>query len=318
VRLTYGAERGGPPAVGFDRSALDPLLLDHARGAGACVRTGVTVARVVLGGSSASLLIQGADLGRTLQATVVVGADGRGSVVARSAGVVGRPWLAARVGLTYHIADARPGRTTEARMVVLPGAYCGIAPVPGGRLNVGIVLASRRWRTALRERGARAVAAEIVGALPADGDADDDWRMSEPLDAVEGAAPLGIRVRRRSGPGWLLAGDAAGFIDPFTGEGLHRAFVSAELAATAVLGHLAGDPSALDGYDRAMRARFLGKDVVSLIVQGFLDRPALFDYAARRLATRARERDRLGLVIGDLAPASQALDPRFLAALLAP
>jgi flavin-dependent dehydrogenase len=203
-------------------------------------------------------------------------------------------------------------------MVVLPGAYCGVAPVPGGRLNIGIVLASAPWQAALHERGAAGVASDIVRALPRVPGDDERWRSAEPLDAVEGAAPLGVRVSRRSGPGWLLVGDAAGFLDPFTGEGLHRAVVSAELGAAAVLRTLDGDPLALTDYDRAMRTRFLGKDVVSLIVQGFLGRPALFDYVARRLATRDRERETLGLVIGDLAPASRALDPRFLAALLQP
>jgi hypothetical protein len=60
------------------------------------------------------------------------------------------------------------------------------------------------------------------------------------------------------------------------------------------------------------------KDGVSLVVQGFLARPALFEYAARRLRTRERVRATMGLVMGDLTPADRAFDPRFLAALLAP
>jgi hypothetical protein len=67
-----------------------------------------------------------------------------------------------------------------------------------------------------------------------------------------------------------------------------------------------------------MRARFGSKDAVSRIVQGFLGRPALFEYVARRLAARSGVRETMGLVIGDLAPARRALDPRYLAALLAP
>jgi hypothetical protein len=67
-----------------------------------------------------------------------------------------------------------------------------------------------------------------------------------------------------------------------------------------------------------MSRRFATKDVVSLIVQGFLARPALFEYAARRLARRERVRETMGLVMGDLVPASRALDPRFLGALLLP
>ena len=128
----------------------------------------------------------------------------------------------------------------------------------------------------------------------------------------------GTESSRRHGPGWLLVGDAAGFLDPFTGEGLNRALVSARLAAAAIEHHLDDDPDGLAGYDRAMTARFRSKDALSLLVQAFLERPALFDYAARRLAARSRVRETMGLVMGDLVPASRALDPRFIAALLRP
>ena len=150
---------------------------------------------------------------------------------------------------------------------------------------------------------------------------DDDpatWRSLPPTDAVAGAWPLGHRVTRRAGPRWLLIGDAAGFLDPFTGEGLHRAFVSAELAAAAILARERGRTGAFDAYDRAMTRRFLAKDAVSWLVQGFLGQPSIFEYAARRVAARPPVRATMGLVMGDLVPASRALDPRFLMALLAP
>ncbi|MEJ7697330.1 MAG: hypothetical protein WKF78_12095 [Candidatus Limnocylindrales bacterium] len=134
-------------------------------------------------------------------------------------------------------------------------------------------------------------------------------------------------MTRRAGPGWFLVGDAAGFLDPFTGEGIHRALVSTELAAAAIRETLTGRSTAAaaaaaaaaaDAYDRAMRRRFATKDGVTWLVQAFLARPVLFEYAARRLATRGDVRATIGLVMGDLIPASRALDPRFLAAVLAP
>jgi hypothetical protein len=67
-----------------------------------------------------------------------------------------------------------------------------------------------------------------------------------------------------------------------------------------------------------MDRRFLAKDGVSALVQVFLGRPALFEYAARRIAARPGVRATMGLVMGDLVPAGRALDPRYLAALLAP
>jgi flavin-dependent dehydrogenase len=115
-----------------------------------------------------------------------------------------------------------------------------------------------------------------------------------------------------------VVGDAAGFLDPFTGEGLHRALVSARLAADAVHGHLRGQPGGLAAYDGAMRDRFATKDRLSLLVQALLARPPLFEHAARRLERKADIRATMGLVMGDLVPASRAFDPRFVAGLIVP
>jgi flavin-dependent dehydrogenase len=204
---------------------------------------------------------------------------------------------------------------------VIRDGYVGIAPVPGERSNIGIVLGPT-WRQRLATDGAAKTARQVLEMIPP---ADDDsvrWADAEPCERIAGASPLGGRVTRRAGPGWFLVGDAAGFLDPFTGEGLHRALVSTELAAWAVEAALGFDGWAAAGaaaaYDRAMRRRFTTKDAVSWLVQSFVGRPRLFEYAARRLADRPGLRATMGLVMGDLVPASRALDPRFLAALLAP
>lgn len=315
-RLTYGADAGGEPAVGFDRSRLDPALLDLAGRAGADIRRGWHVTGFE---PEAGLLRARTPDGAptTLAASVVVGADGLHSVIARATGVARPARLDRRVGLTYHLPDPDPTGSRDARMRILRDGYVGIAPVAGGRVNVGIVLGAS-WRPALVSRGARAVADAIVAAIPPTPDDPGTWRDGEPTDPLAGAWPLGHRVTGRAGRGWLLIGDAAGFLDPFTGEGLHRAIVSAELAAAAIAARDRGRTGAFDAYERAMRRRFMAKDAVSWLVQAFLGRPWLFEYAARRVAARPSVRATMGLVMGDLAPAGRALDPRYLAALLAP
>jgi flavin-dependent dehydrogenase len=332
-RLTYGAETTNEPAVGFDRSGLDPALLEHAASCGVEVLTAVEATEVWLPDHAHAAEVfarrQEAEPGAgefidphlTFAPRVVVGADGPRSIVAEAAGMVRAPVLEGRVALSWHVADEPGDPVREARMVVLPGAaYCGLAPVPGGRVNVGIVLAGRSWRERLRAEGAAAAGQAVLEAIPAiDGD-PEAWRHGVITDSISGASPLGSRVERRAGPGWLVVGDAAGFLDPFTGEGLHRALVSARLAAEAIDAELRGKAPAggLTAYDRAMRERFAAKDVVSRVVQAFLARPTLFAYAGRRLARRDDVRATMGLVMGDLVPASRALDPRFLAALLRP
>jgi menaquinone-9 beta-reductase len=320
VRLTYGADDGGPPAVGLDRSRLDPALVDVARAAGAEVRLGQAVEAVRFAGGAralARLLTRSSEGQSEIRARVVVGADGAHSIVARAAGVLRPTRLPPRIGLSYHLPDGRADGPLDARMRVLRDGYVGIAPVPGGRVNVGIVLGST-WRADLARDGAARTAAAIVAAIPAATDDPATWRHASPCEPIAGTSPLGGRVTRRAGTGWLLVGDAAGFLDPFTGEGLHRALVSTELAAPAIRAQLRGDARGAAAYDRAMQRRFATKDLVSWLVQGFLARPAAFEYAARRLAARPDVRATMGLVMGDLVPANRALDPRFLAMLLAP
>jgi menaquinone-9 beta-reductase len=321
-RLTYGADDGGEQAVGFDRSRLDPALLQLARDRGADVRTGSHVVGVDLPRSE--MIVRGPD-GATglVRASVIVGADGLRSIVARSAGVARNARLGARIGLTYHLDDVDGPGSNDARMCVIRDGYIGVAPVPNGRVNIGIVLGTS-WRHQLERLGAHALAPFLVRAIaPIDGDLAS-WRFGQPSDSIAGASPLGHRVTRRAattgprGQGWALIGDAAGFLDPFTGEGLHRALISAELAGGALLRDAKARTTALATYDRQMRQRFLAKDAVSWLVQAFLARPRLFEYAARRVASRASVRATMGLVMGDLQPASRALDPRYLAALLSP
>ena len=99
-RLTYGYDTGGPPAVGFDRSRLDPALLDLAAAAGAEIRRGWHVTNLDL--SDGGLTIRTADgQAALMRASVIVGADGPRSLVARTAGVARPIRLRPRIGLKF-------------------------------------------------------------------------------------------------------------------------------------------------------------------------------------------------------------------------
>src|SRR5207253_8230675 len=83
--------------------------------------------------------------GTSLAARIVVGADGGRSIVASTVAVARRSSIGPRVALTFHVPEsevprATPGSDDDARMVVIRDGYVGLAPVPGARSNVGIVL----------------------------------------------------------------------------------------------------------------------------------------------------------------------------------
>ena len=174
-------------------------------------------------------------------------------------------------------------------MIVFDGGYVGLAPVPGGRVNVGIVL-GRRGRPRLRADGRGGRRRRGHGGDPAGG------RRSGRLAIARSAATRSRarrrsahRVARRAGPDWLLVGDAAGFLDPFTGEGLHRALGRPALAADAIDRHLGGDPDAPRGLrpgdGRAIPLEGRRQPRSSRRSSAG---PRAFDYAARRLAGRGR------------------------------
>ena len=316
-RIEY--ERGH--ANGFDRVRLDAALLEHARHAGAEVRMATVVRSIKLATRRAEdarlevspTVTAGRGERQTVRARIVVGADGSGSMVAAAAGVAGGRGRLWKVGLTYHRSDpaaAPSGEPMEGRFVIGRGWYAGVAPVPTGRVNVGIVMPGR-WIAPAPGVLAERLLARFPGP-------PEPWMSAPMTDGYRSAGTLEHRPRKVAGNGFVLVGDAAGFIDPLTGEGLHRALVSSELAADAITRALAGDQNALEVYDRRLRSRFLAKDVVSWVFQVFIAQPAALDYALRRLSRRHGLRRTLTLVLTDQVRASRALDPGFLARLLAP
>jgi flavin-dependent dehydrogenase len=113
--------------------------------------------------------------------------------------------------------------------------------------------------------------------------------------------------------GVLLIGDAAGFYDPFTGEGIFTALRSAELAVETIARALrAGDVSvgALAAYERARRQAFAGKERVTRALQFLIGHRRLANLACRLLARRPDALDALLGVFGDYVP------PRALPSLL--
>jgi flavin-dependent dehydrogenase len=138
---------------------------------------------------------------------------------------------------------------------------------------------------------------------------------------IRGVARLARRVARPYGDGFVLVGDAAGFLDPFTGEGVYRAVRGAELAAEVIdeaLSCRTAPAAALAPYAARRRAEFAAKEALCWLIQGLLMSPAVLAYALRRLEHRAQYTAILGGVLGDYRPAREALRPAFLWGLLRP
>jgi flavin-dependent dehydrogenase len=117
-----------------------------------------------------------------------------------------------------------------------------------------------------------------------------------------------------AGDGWLLVGDAAGFIDPFTGEGIYRALRSSRALVAALAG--GGDVAAR--YRAERRAAFAAKDALTWLVQGMLFARPLLGHVVRRLDRRPAAALQLASALGDCRPAADVFAPRLLAEVLRP
>jgi geranylgeranyl reductase family protein len=134
---------------------------------------------------------------------------------------------------------------------VLPG-YGWIFPVGDGRVNVGVGLLStfNQWKavntTHLME--------SFVDYAPASWDLRPETCCGPPTG---GRLPMGLSVGPRSGPTYLVVGDAGGTINPFNGEGIAYAYETGRMAAEAIHVALAsGDGSALTGYEQRLDAEY--------------------------------------------------------------
>jgi menaquinone-9 beta-reductase len=295
------------PGFAVRRQALDKVLLDGARAAGAEVREGVRVTGLLSRDGVATGVTCEDDRGaETIRARLVVGADGRRSVVARRLGLL-REHRSLRKFAVRGYWDGMEGLETRGEMHVGGGGYCGIAPLSSARANVTFVLDRREMAAA---------GGDLEGFYR---QALRRWpRVQERLSRATflgpptAIGPLALEASRVSAPGALLVGDSAGFYDPFTGEGVTLALRSAEMAAEVADRALrSSNGFDLSAYDRARDAATRDKFRVNRALQRVVAWPALSNAMARRLSRRPDLADRLVGIAGDFVPAQSAWSLRF-------
>lgn len=309
LELDFEAD-AGRSTLGISRRVLDNLAVERCRELGVEVIEGAHV-RDVLRDGDRVVGVWASRKGQYLDAKgrVVVGADGHHSVVARALDLDLPVRWPRRIGLSAHL-EGVPLSDGMGEMHVSERGYCGVAPQEDGCVSTSMVVDMDRFE-ARRNSVKQFFDAELRG-YPALRERAEAARRITP---VRGVGPLARRVRRVSGDGYLLVGDAAGFFDPFTGEGIVDALRGGELAAEAIGNALeSGDTSAarLARYERSRRETFASKRRAGWLVQAFVHSPRLMDYAVKRIASRRYVRSTLTGVFGDYRDAGIVLTPRFL------
>ena len=240
------------------RRDLDWMLLQQAIAAGCEYEAAIAVRRATVDESRGSPRVTGVVAGSNgredvLPARVVVAADGRHSTMAFGLGLARHPERPRRWAVGGYFENvSRPAISAEpaehvdqdalraqraprctscfGEMHVRRNGYIGVAPVPGGLTNVCLVRPSGAGDTALGDP-----AGLLTRALAADPQLRDRFADARLVAPPVVLGPLAVESPRTPIDGLLFAGDAAGFIDPMTGDGLRFAVQGGELAAAAAL-----------------------------------------------------------------------------------
>ena len=215
------------------RADFDQILLDHARENGAEVREETSVDRVAFTEHEVTLAICGRDSApETIRARYVIDASGRNSVVGSHFGLKKNYAHLQKISMFAHYENVprdagRDGTLT--RMIRSADRWFWMIPLTDTRTSIGVVLDAATFKRSRLSPEAFLDAA--VGEQPnVGGRLRGGYRASE----VNVAADFSYRNTRMSGPRWLLAGDAAGFIDPVFSSGVFLAVLAGEQAADSL------------------------------------------------------------------------------------
>jgi len=264
------------------RRDLDWILLQHAVAAGAQFESGLAVRAAIVDEADGRPAVRGVFTsggsragGCEQRARVTIAADGRRSTLAFGLGLAAHPVRPRRWAVGTYFEQAA-GLSALGEMHVRRGGYIGVAPVPGGLTNVCVV------RPALAgDRSLRDPAAWMRSALACDPLLADRFSGARMIAPPVVLGPLAVDVREAPIDGLLLAGDAAGFVDPMTGDGLRFAVRGGELAAAAALEALArGWTGVHAGLAAARRREFAGKYVFNRALRRLVGTPRLVDAGA--------------------------------------
>ena len=228
------------------RSVLDAYLVEQATAAGADFQPGVAVQSLQRANDHWQLQAIGpTGAALSLQARAVVIADGSGSPLAARHGLgPARPRFADTVSVEVECAVSEPS-TARFEFGLVRHGFCWAFPRQGGySIGVGTFIGRD-------PADADAVLTELLPSLGLSADAGE--RRAGQLRIWDGHHPL---HGQGDNTGLVVVGDAASLCDPFLAEGLRPALISGCRAAEAIAAWLAGDPAALAGYTRHMRAEW--------------------------------------------------------------
>ena len=227
-----GYEAKHPHAYQVTRSEFDKLLLDHSVENGAEVREETAVEKLEFNGDSVALTIKGAEELKTVSAQYVLDCSGRSTVIGSYFNLKRTYANLKKFSVFAHFENVSRDEGLQGTFIRLVRArtqWHWMIPLSATKMSIGLVMDMAEFK-ALR-KPPEAVLEESLREQPV------IWsRMAQASRVTEvySAGDYSYRNSSLAGERWLLAGDAAGFIDPVFSTGVFLAIRSGEEAAHAL------------------------------------------------------------------------------------
>jgi geranylgeranyl reductase family protein len=293
------------------RIDFDNWLVSHLDESTANVRLGEGIESIERGDDG--VVIQTSQ--EEIKAKLVIGAEGDRSIVAKELGSFSKENQHYCAGLRVYykgIKNLHPENFIELHFMkrVLPG-YFWIFPMPNGTANVGLgVLSSEVSKRKLKLKD---ILEDIIANEPA---MVERFEGAERIDDIRGwGLPLGSKRRELSGDNFMLTGDAASLIDPFTGEGIGNGMLSGMIAAqTAAKGDFSA--AALAAYDAEVYRHLWGELKLSHKLQQLVHYPWLFNLVVNKARRNKTLQETFMAMFEDLDIRQKLKNPMFYLKLL--
>ena len=311
-RITSDARAAS--ALAITRHRFDAVLLEHARAAGVVVQHGVTVTGLLHDHPGAVTGVRGRDSNGMLElrARLTIGADGLRSTIARRMNAYQRRPRVHKTSFTMHLQLPQAG--SEGAMYVGHNSCLGIAPVEEGvgkcLHNVTLVLSRGAYD---KHAGPREIFRRGLAQFDFDADIPGPARLLT-------SGPFDWPVRKTAFPGAVLVGDAAGYYDPFTGQGIYQALATAELLslhAGEALRQPHNPAIELSAFAREQCKVTAGARRLQHIIEFVCAHPRLANRVFSKFAREPVVASALIGVTGDLLPPRSLLSPLLWARLAA-
>ena len=267
------------------RSEFDAMLLDNAAESGVDVRRGVSLKEVLFDGERAvgARLEPAGGEAVKVACRVIVDATGQSAFLAHRLGLLEtEPWLHNASLFTHYAGAVRDTGIDEGATLIFHTdnrkTWFWFIPQPDNRVSVGVV-GPLDYLIRGRQGDPETVFAEELARCPALAPRLEPARQVMPIKAIR---DFSYKSRKIAGDGWVMAGDAFGFIDPIYSTGVFLALKSGEMAADAIHDALADDDPSAERLGRHEPELRRGMEALRKLVYAYYDPSFSFSDFLRR------------------------------------